>query len=120
MGIVFYLIFGLVMGAIFTAVCSSMAKKRNRDSALWGVFGFFAGFIGGFILGFIPVILLAILGNDERMVTQHAGNATPLPASQPVKSETDKYKELEALSKLREQDIITDEEFENEKKKLLA
>lgn len=122
MAVILYIIFVLVMGFVFASVSSSMARRRNRESGLWGLFGFFAGLIGGFIFGFIPVILLAILGNNSGtapLQNQNFGNNAG-PTTTPVASIGDRYKEIEALSKLLEQKIITEEEFDREKKKLLA
>jgi hypothetical protein len=60
------------------------------------------------------LMALVHFARNRAQPPQNAAAAAPAPAIQP-----DKYEQLEKLSKLREQGILTEEEFQAEKRKVL-
>ena len=86
----------LVMAFIFGCVAEEIAKTKNKKGFWWG-----------FWLGIIGIIVVACMPYD---------NISNRTKSYKEKS---KYEKLEQLQKLREGHSITEEEFEQEKKKIL-
>jgi Short C-terminal domain len=99
-GVMGYFLIYLLVSVLFAFICASMAKSRNRSGGLWGVLGFF--------FGLFTVLILAILGPNGAIIT----NVDVAP--------TNRLDELEKLSGLLEKEIITQEEFETQKARLLS
>jgi Short C-terminal domain len=100
--IVVYLIFG----AIFAFITSGMATRRGRSGGLWGILGFF--------FGIFAMLLLLIIGNASSGVASSAGHqfiAPPAPS---------KFDEIAKLKALLDSGVLTQDEFETQKRKLLG
>lgn len=46
----------IVISIVFCAICVAMARKRHRNTMVWGFLGL--------CFWFIPVVILALIGND--------------------------------------------------------
>ena len=93
-----FFFFYLIIGLIFAFICVGMARKRGRDAALWGVLGFF--------LGIIAVIILAVAGDAETI-------------SHPGTTSNSALDEIAKLKKLLDDGVLSEEEFQAQKQKLL-
>lgn len=97
MNIMIFLVM-LVIPAIIIGICCAfgfatraIGKSRGKDNCFWW----------GFFLGLIGLIIVLCITNDS-------------------KKDTDNYEAIEKLQKLKESGAITEEEFEESKKKILA
>ncbi len=97
------LVVWIAVGTLFAVVCAAMARSRGRDAAVWGLFGFF--------FAIIPVIVLMIAGSSASQ--RQISNISP------VESLTVRLDEIEKLKQLVDQRVITHEEFEAQKRRLL-
>ncbi|KAA0698291.1 SHOCT domain-containing protein [Neorhizobium sp. P12A] len=92
-----YFILWIIIGCICAAICSNMARSRGRGSGLWAVLGFF--------LGLLAILILAVMGNtNERLTVSSASRG----------------EEIAKLKQLHDEGVLTEDEFEQEKRQLLA
>lgn len=90
------LVYILIWGVIWGAICQAVGNSKNINGFWWG-----------FCLGFIGLII--VLCSKDRKVSKIDIST----------NNTSKYSQLEKLSKLKNSGAISDEEFEQEKEKLL-
>ena len=88
----------LLLWSIYTLVFAIVSKKIGESK------GLDYGFLVGWFLGIIGLIIICVLPNEN---------------TNNVVRNSNKYEDLEKLHKLKEQGVITEKEFENEKNKLL-
>ena len=83
---------------------------------LFGSFGWGEILIIGFVIAFLVIVFGARTASRR-----YKSNKTVLhyPAQRPSSNSTSIADELEKLANLRDRGIITDEEFESQKKKLM-
>ena len=97
---------------------------------IWGiVWGFVAkaigdskginGFWWGFFLGLIGVIVVACMQGKQVQPTETVYVEDTYQQQYKPQSHVDKYEALEKLAKLKQQNILTKEEFEEEKRRIL-
>lgn len=77
-------------------LCVWLAKKKGKDTVIWAILGLFFGLIAFLILAILPT-------GDQK------GDAT-----------TDMVATLKGLGELRASGTLTEEEFQEQKKKLLS
>ena len=77
-------------------LCVWLAKKKGKDTIVWAILGLF--------FGLIALLILAILPAEDQK-----GHAT-----------TDTVATLKGLEELRASGTLTEEEFQEQKKKLLS
>ena len=77
-------------------LCVWLAKKKGKDTIVWAILGLF--------FGLIALLILAILPTEDQK-----GHAT-----------TDTVATLKGLEELRASGTLTEEEFQEQKKKLLS
>ncbi len=90
------IIVAIIVGLICGAIADEIGKPKNIKGFWWG-----------FWLSIIGIIIVACMPNNN------SSNGTK------SYKEKSKYEKLEQLQKLREGHSITEEEFEQEKKKIL-
>ena len=95
-----------VFALLFAFLTAGMAKRRNRDGAVWGILGF--------LFGVFAMLFLLVLGNAQAPVS---GSVQYAAAAIPAFS---KFEEIEKLKSLLDRGAITQEEFDIAKKKLLS
>ena len=95
-GLIFgYLIVILIVHCIFGAIANAIADKKGRKGFAWG-----------FFLGIIGIIVVALMEPEVQKVAIEEPRAN-------------KYEELEKAAELKEKGILTEEEFQVEKEKIL-
>lgn len=99
MEIVYILIWAVIWGVI----CQAVGSSKNINGFWWG-----------FCLGFIGLIVV-LCSEGKKDITE-----INVSSDNSNENRTDKYEQLEKLSKLKESGAISNDEFENEKKKLLG
>ena len=90
----FFLIGGLIERFIMGAICVAITNNRNMNNGFWW----------GFFLGIIGIIVVAVRPNDftkDRELFTYAD-------------------QLERLASLRDRGVLSEEEFELEKIKLMG
>ena len=95
--IIFYIIYSIV----FAYICRYIGLKKNIAS----------GYVWGFLLGFIGLIVVGVLPNQNKEQQEFKNTADTISSN--------KYDDLERLQKLKESGVLTEEEFNAEKQKLL-
>lgn len=95
-----------IVGLICAIICAGMAGSRGRSGVLWGILGFF--------FGLLAILVLAIIGKDRSAMAFHAGY---LPAATPPAS---KFDEIAKLKALLDSGVLTQAEFDKQKKALLS
>lgn len=98
MEFVYIIIWALFWGII----CQAVGSSKNINGFWWG---FWLGFIG-------LIVVLCSKGQPDI-------NTIDPNTNYPNEQNTNKFDQLQKLSKLKESGAITEEEFENEKKKIL-
>ena len=97
LGMTFFGIVGaLIVGIICGFICKSISSRRGMDGGFWW----------GFFLGIIGVIVVAVKPSDNNQV--------------PPTNTSTVYEDLEKAAKLKEQGIITEDEFNKMKADCLA
>jgi len=108
----------LFFAVIFAIICASVAKSKNRETALWGVLGFFFGI-------FALIILLVIEKREPQFGHQAYGQPQALPGygAQPTAltaSQAGLPEEIGRWKELLDSGAISDDEFAAKKAELLA
>ena len=98
-----FIILLFIFEIVFAFICASMARHRNREPVLWGVLGFF--------FGIFAVLVLAAIGRNNDGMAQAAVIAAP--AASPLD-------EIRKLKTLMDEGVLTAEEFNAQKQRLLA
>ncbi|MBR2785281.1 MAG: SHOCT domain-containing protein [Clostridia bacterium] len=83
---------------IFSFACLAIAKSKGIEG----------GYFWGWFLGILGLIVVCVMPSKKtkRVIVENS-------------TKSDKYDELEKLNNLKTKGIITEEEFEEEKKKIL-
>ena len=90
-GIVFYILYilaGLVVSIVFGGICRAISSNRGTDGGFWW----------GFFLWIIGIIVVAVRPNDWE--AKHGYSQIP-------------YTDIEKLAALKDNGMITEEEFSN-------
>ncbi len=95
-GFLLWVLIALFAWFIPLFLCVWLAKKKGKDTIVWAILGLF--------FGLIALLILAILPAEDQK-----GHAT-----------TDTVATLKGLEELRASGTLTEEEFQDQKKKLLS
>lgn len=107
----------LLIPIFYIIICALVAISGNgKNVGYWGVFfiSLFLSPVIGLIVGLVssrkkdPVIITNVYQQPPPPQQQHATNGKP-----------DKYAELERLADMRNKGILTEEEFQREKDRVL-
>lgn len=108
----------IIINFIFGIITKNILKKKGYTNGL-------LGFCIGFFLNIIGVVIALLLDDKnykikpiEINLNRTDGNVEP-ELSEIEKTRTDKYEELEKVYELKEKGILTEEEFQVEKEKIL-
>ena len=92
----------ILIALVFAFITAGMARRRGRESGIWGVLGF--------LFGIFAMLLLLVIGS-----------AAPQPAHQIVQATSgSKYDEIAKLKALLDQGVLSQEEFDVQKRRLLS
>lgn len=111
-------IFAIGIGVLWALLGKRMATRRGRNATVWPIVCFFFGPLG--------IITLAIVGaTDEAKAAKQAEMATAVAAAVAAKTVPDVVplswtEEMQKLADLHDAGTLTDEEFAQEKTRLLA
>lgn len=86
----------LVVAAIFGLICKAISTSRGMSGGFWW----------GFFLGIIGIIVVAVRPKDNKTTAGQVSNSP--------------YEDLERITKLKEQGLLSDDEFNEMKAKCLA
>lgn len=110
----------IILIAILCGVCSSViAAGKGRSGAAWFPIGFLLGFLG---------VFAAYVSSDEstnyrsQLAPSSSGesaSADKVETSKKDRLEKEDLKKLESLAKLRERGALTEEEFQQEKQRVM-
>lgn len=103
----------LVVGLLGGVICAAIAPSKNRSAIGW--------FVIGFLIPLIGIILIVVLGpaNDGLQPPMAQGFEIEAPATRATPKE-DPTQTLAKLASLRDQGVITPDEFEQKKREVLA
>ena len=92
----------LFWAVIWGIICQAIGNSKNINGFWWG---FFLGFIG---------LIVVLCSNETQDITE-----INVSSNNSNENRIDKYEQLEKLARLKETGALSEDEFENEKKKLL-
>ena len=103
----FEIIIILVWAFVWGMVCKAIGNSKGINGFWWG-----------FFLGLIGVIVVACMQPKTNTSSSTVYVDESYEPQQP-QNKMDKYEALEKLAKLKQQNVLTKEEFEAEKRKIL-
>lgn len=95
-------VIGYIVGVIISSViCGIISRAISKSRGMEG------GFWWGFFLYIIGIIVVAVKPNDNKLVASQVPTISP-------------YEDLEKLAKLKEQGVLTDDEYTKLKAECLS
>jgi len=134
---------GIILRLVGVIVCNEKAEKLNRSTVNWGIFGFFMPILAMIIISFLPANVDFIERKEKDYGDFHEISEIETITIQPTISKESQYGNLQEVTKkedatmqsirfnedkysilrkakaLLDDGVLTQDEFNNEKQKIL-